>query len=80
MAGATLDSSIPTLGLPPNVLARDTSPSPMRLGVFGRRPSVHTGNLGLNSGGNRSGAGSGSSESGKQDSPRGSIAEVEKTM
>ena len=52
-AGSLLDANIPTLGLPPGVLARDTSPSPMRLsnvpGVgssmpqLGRRPSVQMG-------------------------------------
>ncbi|KAH8593446.1 hypothetical protein B0O99DRAFT_547124 [Bisporella sp. PMI_857] len=48
--GIGLDSSIPTLGLPPGILARDASPSPFRLssvtGIgstmpqMGRRPSV----------------------------------------
>jgi hypothetical protein len=52
-AGSLLDANIPTLGLPPGVLVRDTSPSPMRLsnvpGVgssvpqLGRRPSVQIG-------------------------------------
>ena len=52
-AGSLLDAIIPTLGLPPGVLTRDTSPSPMRLsnvpGVgssmpqLGRRPSVQIG-------------------------------------
>jgi hypothetical protein len=52
-AGSLLDANIPTLGLPPGVLARDTSPSPIRLsnvpGVgssipqLGRRPSVQMG-------------------------------------
>ena len=52
--GSILESNIPLLGLPPGVLARDTSPSPMRLsnvpGVgssvppqLGRRPSVQIG-------------------------------------
>jgi hypothetical protein len=74
--GSVLDANIPMLGLPPGVLARDTSPSPMRLssmpntGVgssiqqFGRRPSVQIGS----SGGDIS----------RQDSPRGSIAEDER--
>ena len=52
-AGSLLDANIPALGLPPGVLARDTSPSPMKLsnvpGVgssmpqLGRRPSVQMG-------------------------------------
>jgi len=59
--GSLLDSNIPTLGLPPGVLARDTSPSPMRLssvqGVgasmphLGRRQSVQVGVSGNMSGG-----------------------------
>jgi hypothetical protein len=72
--GSLLDSNIPTLGLPPGVLARDTSPSPMRLsGVpavgspmpqLGRRQSFQVG-------GSWSAAETG-------DSPRGSIAEGDK--
>ncbi|KAH6676504.1 vacuolar membrane-associated protein-like protein IML1 [Halenospora varia] len=75
-AGSLLDSNIPTLGLPPNILARDTSPSPMRLssmqGVgstmpqLGRRPSVQTG---VSGDGARQAA---------QESPRGSITEETK--
>jgi hypothetical protein len=52
----TLDSNIPALGLPPGVLARDTSPGPLRLssvaGVgssmphLGRRQSVQMGGSG----------------------------------
>jgi hypothetical protein len=71
--GSLLDSNIPTLGLPPGVLARDTSPSPMRLsnaqGVgssvpqLGRRPSMQTGVSG---------------DGAMSDSPRGSIAESDK--
>ena len=73
--GSLLDSNIPTLGLPPGLLARDTSPSPMRLsnvqGVgssmpqLGRRPSVQTGMSG---------------DGAKSDSPRGSIAEGDKAL
>lgn len=78
--GSLLDSNIPILGLPPGVLARDSSPSPMRLGSmptanapnslqqFGRRPSVQ---IGLSSG---------SGEGSRQDSPRGSIVEGEKGL
>ena len=76
---ASLDSNIPTLGLPPGVLARDTSPSPMRLsnvpgvGVsmpqLGRRQSVQ---VGLTGGGGTD----------RQDtsSPRGSIADGDKAL
>jgi hypothetical protein len=63
-AGSLLDSNIPTLGLPPNVLARDTSPSPMRLsnvpGVgslmphLARRQSVQIGGSAGVSGGGES--------------------------
>ncbi|KAL5330137.1 hypothetical protein ACEPPN_003662 [Leptodophora sp. 'Broadleaf-Isolate-01'] len=75
--GSVLDSNIPTLGLPPGVLARDSSPSPMRLsgvqGVsmppFGRRQSVQIGSVG-STGGDRS----------RQDSPRGSIVEGDKAL
>ncbi|KAG9238483.1 vacuolar membrane-associated protein-like protein IML1 [Amylocarpus encephaloides] len=73
--GSLLDSHIPTLGLPPGVLARDSSPSPMRLsnmsGVgssipqLGRRPSVQTGYSG---------------EPLRQDSPRGSIGDGDKAF
>jgi len=62
--GSLLDSNIPTLGLPPNVLARDTSPSPMRLsnvpGVgslmphLARRQSVQIGGSAGVSGGGES--------------------------
>jgi hypothetical protein len=72
--GSLLDSNIPTLGLPPGVLARDTSPSSMRLsnvqGVsysipqLGRRQSVQIGASGGVAGGG--------------ESPRGSIVEDEK--
>ena len=72
--GSLLDSNIPTLGLPPGVLARDTSPSPMRLsnvqGVgssmphLGRRQSVQIGGSGGVSGGG--------------ESPRGSITDGDK--
>ncbi|KAK0119594.1 vacuolar membrane-associated protein iml1 [Cadophora gregata] len=69
-AGSVLDSNIPTLGLPPGLLARDSSPSPMRLsGVpmppFGRRQSVQIG-------------GAGSMGDSRQDSPRGSVIEGDK--
>ncbi|KAH7411256.1 vacuolar membrane-associated protein-like protein IML1 [Cadophora sp. MPI-SDFR-AT-0126] len=69
--GSVLDSNIPALGLPPGVLARDSSPSPIRLsGVsmppFGRRQSVQIG-------------GAGSMGDSRQDSPRGSIIEGDKT-
>lgn len=73
--GSLLDSNIPTLGLPPGILARDTSPSPMRLsnlpGVgssmpqLGRRQSVQAGVGG---------------EGTKAESPRGSIAEGDKNL
>ena len=68
--GSVLDSNIPTLGLPPGVLARDSSPSPMRLsGIsmppFGRRQSVQIGSAG-------------SVGDSRQDSPRGSIVEGDK--
>ncbi|KUJ07054.1 vacuolar membrane-associated protein-like protein IML1 [Mollisia scopiformis] len=73
--GSLLDSNIPTLGLPPGILARDTSPSPMRLsgqsGVgspmppFTRRQSVQ---LGM----------SGDNAKPGNDSPRGSITESDK--
>ncbi|KAE8450451.1 hypothetical protein EG329_006526 [Mollisiaceae sp. DMI_Dod_QoI] len=76
--GSLLDSNIPTLGLPPGILARDTSPSPMRLsGQSGvgspmppsaRRQSVQVGATGSGDGGK---PGNGS--------PRGSIAESDKT-
>jgi len=80
--GSLLDSNIPTLGLPPGILARDTSPSPMRLSSvgggggspmppFGRRQSVQ---IGLSGGG----GGGVSSDQSRQDSPRGSIAEGDK--
>jgi len=71
------DANIPTLGLPPGVLNRDTSPAPMRLsnvpGVgspmqqFGRRQSVQLGAMPLTLGdfGNRE----------SSNSPRGSITE-----
>ncbi|KAN0096512.1 vacuolar membrane-associated protein-like protein IML1 [Hyaloscypha variabilis] len=72
--GSLLDSNIPTLGLPPGVLNRDTSPSPMRLsnvqGVgssmphLGRRQSVQVGGSGVMSGGG--------------ESPRGSVVEGDK--
>ncbi len=72
--GSLLDSNIPTLGLPPGVLNRDTSPSPMRLsnvqGVgssmpyLGRRQSVQVGGSGVVSGGG--------------ESPRGSVVEGDK--
>ncbi|CZT51563.1 probable IML1 Vacuolar membrane protein [Rhynchosporium secalis] len=71
--GSVLDSSIPTLGLPPGVLARDSSPSPMRLaGVsmpsFGRRQSTQIGS---------------SSSTGvdqpKHDCPRGSFVDNDNT-
>lgn len=52
---STLDANIPTLGLPPGILNRDSSPAPMRLvnvaGVgspmpqMGRRSSVQVGSL-----------------------------------
>ncbi|QSZ28751.1 hypothetical protein DSL72_003256 [Monilinia vaccinii-corymbosi] len=71
-----LDSNIPTLGLPPGVLARDgrdSSPTPMRLErlagvgssmpVLGRRPSVQMS------------VGTSASDASKQESPRGSINE-----
>ncbi len=75
--GSLLDSSIPTLGLPPGVLARDysreVSPCPMRLSSvptslqqLGRRPSVQ---IGVGGGGDS-----------KQQSPRGSIAEGDKAL
>ncbi|TVY94159.1 Vacuolar membrane-associated protein [Lachnellula willkommii] len=70
-----LESNIPTLGLPPSVLARETSPSPMRLsnlpGIgssmpqLGRRPSVQIGISG---------------DGAKQESPRGDIKESDKTL
>ena len=79
-AGSLLDANIPTLGLPPGVMIRDTSPSPMRLsnvpGVgssvpqLGRRPSVQIG-LPL------------AVESQRPDttnSPRGSITESDKAL
>jgi DEP domain-containing protein 5 len=71
--GSLLDSNIPTLGLPPGILARETSPSPMRLsnlpGIgssmpqLGRRQSVQAGVSG---------------DGAKQESPRGSIRESDK--
>ncbi|TVY47365.1 Vacuolar membrane-associated protein [Lachnellula occidentalis] len=73
--GSLLDSNIPTLGLPPSILARETSPSPMRLsnmpGIgnsmpqLGRRPSVQIGMGG---------------DGAKQESPRGSIKESDKAL
>ncbi|TVY56893.1 Vacuolar membrane-associated protein iml1 [Lachnellula cervina] len=70
-----LELNIPTLGLPPRILARDTSPSPMRLsnlpGIgssmpqLGRRPSVQIGISG---------------DGAKPESPRGSIKESDKTL
>ncbi|TVY83793.1 Vacuolar membrane-associated protein iml1 [Lachnellula suecica] len=73
--GSLLESNIPTLGLPPGVLARDTSPSPMRLSSLtgigssmpslGRRQSVQPGPSG---------------DAAKQGSPRGSIAESDKAL
>lgn len=73
LVGSMLDSNIPTLGLPPGILARDTSP--MRLsnlpGVgssmpqLGRRQSTQVGLSG---------------EGAKQESPRGSITESEKAL
>ncbi|KAF8848591.1 vacuolar membrane-associated protein-like protein IML1 [Acephala macrosclerotiorum] len=75
--GSLLDSNIPTLGLPPGILARDTSPSPMRLsgqsGIgnpmppFARRQSVQIGISGVSDGAKQG-----------NDSPRGSIAESDK--
>lgn len=72
-----LDSNIPTLGLPPGVLARDgrdNSPTPMRMErvlgvgssmpVLGRRPSVQMS------------VGTGTSDASRQESPRGSMAEI----
>jgi hypothetical protein len=77
-ASSLLDANIPTLGLPPGVLARDASPSPMRLsnvpGVgssmaqLGRRPSVQIG-LPLATDGHRSDA---------ANSPKGSITESDR--
>lgn len=74
--GSLLDSNIPTLGLPPGVLARDTSPSPMRLSNvqvvgssmphLGRRQSMQMGGSGGVSGGG--------------ESPRGTIAEGDKGL
>ncbi|CAD6448788.1 4db4c5b7-67cd-487a-9ccd-6415d575e244 [Sclerotinia trifoliorum] len=71
-----LDSNIPTLGLPPGILARDgrdSSPTPIRLErvpgigsslpILGRRPSVQM-SMGTNA-----------SDTSRQESPRGSIAE-----
>ncbi|KAI9649848.1 vacuolar membrane-associated protein iml1 [Ciborinia camelliae] len=71
-----LDSNIPTLGLPPGILARDgrdSSPTPMRLErlqgvgssmpVLGRRPSVQMS------------IGTSASDVSRHESPRGSIAE-----
>ncbi|KAG0652827.1 Vacuolar membrane-associated iml1 [Hyphodiscus hymeniophilus] len=80
-AGSLLDANIPTLGLPPGVLTRDNSPSPMRLsnvpGVgnsvpqLGRRQSVQMG-LPLIADGQRSD---------NTNSPRGSITQTdEKTL
>ncbi|KAK2627822.1 hypothetical protein QTJ16_002468 [Diplocarpon rosae] len=71
------DSNIPTLGLPPGLFARDSSPSPMRLssltGVamppFGRRQSVQAGVGGISTGDNS-----------RQESPKGSIAEGDKVL
>ncbi|OWP03142.1 vacuolar membrane-associated protein IML [Marssonina coronariae] len=65
---SVLESSIPTLGLPPGLLARDSSPSPMRLssltGVsmppFVRRQSVQ--------------------DHSRQESPKGSISEGDKAL
>ncbi|PQE24630.1 putative IML1 Vacuolar membrane protein [Rutstroemia sp. NJR-2017a WRK4] len=66
-----LDANIPTLGLPPGILARDSSPTPMRLSNLaavsssaphlGRRSSIQTSSTGDGS---------------RQDSPRGSITEL----
>jgi DEP domain-containing protein 5 len=57
---AMLDHNIPMLGLPPGVLARETSPSSMRLGPApARKHSEHPSDAGSGSG---------------LDSPRGSIA------
>jgi hypothetical protein len=76
-ASSTLDANIPTLGLPPGILNRDSSPAPMRLvdvaGVgssipqMGRRSSVQLGSLPLfqNDG----------SKGDNSNSPRESIAE-----
>jgi len=73
-ATSIVDSNIPALGLPPGVLARDTSPTPMRLsnvsGVgspdpaqMGRRPSVQM---------------SLSTDGAHQASPRSSVSESDK--
>jgi hypothetical protein len=78
-ASGMLESNIPALGLPPGVLARDTSPTPMRLssmptaGVgtsiqsFGRRPSIQIGS-------------SGTGDASWQDSPRSSIVDIDKGL
>ena len=68
------DNNIPTLGLPPGILARDTSPAPFRMsnvaGVgssmpqMGRRPSAQLGSIPLSHEGSRD-----------ANSPRSSIAE-----
>lgn len=73
--GSLLDSNIPALGLPPGVLQRDSSPSPMRFSTLpgigspvpqlGRRQSVQAGASG---------------EGMKQDSPKGSITEDDKAL
>ncbi|EKD14941.1 domain found in Dishevelled [Drepanopeziza brunnea f. sp. 'multigermtubi' MB_m1] len=70
---SVLDANIPTLGLPPGLLARDSSPSPMRLSSLtsmsmppscGRRQSVQFGISGASAG-----------DHPRQESPGGSIAE-----
>lgn len=68
------DNNIPALGLPPNILARDTSPASFRMSnvagvgsstpLMGRRPSVQLGSISYSHEGNRD-----------SNSPRGSIAE-----
>lgn len=77
-AGSLLDANIPTLGLPPGILTRDTSPTPMRLsnvpGVgssipqLGRRASTQIG----------SPLATDAHRSDTANSPRGSIAESDK--
>lgn len=72
-AGGLLDS-IETLGLPPGILARDTSPGPMRLTGSG----TGSGPTSLQQFGRRASVQIGMGEGSRQQSPRSSIAEGEK--
>ncbi|KAL3426043.1 vacuolar membrane-associated protein iml-1 [Phlyctema vagabunda] len=87
-SGSLLNDNIPTLGLPPGILARDSSPSPMRLGsvpgvgssAMQRRSSWQVGISNGNGNGNGESSSSSSARpiynhNNNNNSPRGSIAE-----